>query len=136
MPDYVKYMFEEYGYWRKQGRRGFIEFKFYYWEHLDNAINFIEDLPVYQSMPFVGMPGTPSYTPPSAKQLTLPMRRIPSEACGGFHEVRFLHKHEFTAFAPLNVPRLCKTTCVSQRIKRDPICSKLLTSRCKVMIFS
>jgi len=87
IPDYVKHMFEEYGYWRKQGRRGFIEFKFYYWEHLDNAINFIEDhLPVYQNMPFVGMPGTPSYAPPSAKQLTLPMRRIPSEVCGGFHE--------------------------------------------------
>ncbi|KAI0300287.1 hypothetical protein BC826DRAFT_668893 [Russula brevipes] len=41
IPDYVKHMFEEYGYWRKQGRRGFIEFKFYYWEHLDNAINLL-----------------------------------------------------------------------------------------------
>lgn len=88
IPDYVKYLFEEYGYWRKQGRRGFIEFKFYHWEQLFDAINFINGLPVYQEMSFVGMPGTPSYAPPSAKQLTLPLRNIASEVCAGFHEVR------------------------------------------------
>jgi hypothetical protein len=89
IPEYAKCMFEEHDYWRKRGGRGFIEFKFYYWEHLFNAINVIEGLPVYQDMPFDGMPGTPSYTPPGAKQLTLPLRKIPSEACVNFHEVRF-----------------------------------------------
>lgn len=81
-------MFEEYDYWRKLGARGFIELKFYYWEHLFNAIKVIEELPVYQDMPFAGMPGTPSYTPPGAKQLTLPLRKITAEHCVRFHEVR------------------------------------------------
>jgi len=89
IPEYVKCMFEEYDYWRKQGVRGFIEFKFYYWGHLFNAINSIEELPVYKDVLFVGMPGTPSYTPPGTKQLTLPLRKIPSEGCVNFHEVRF-----------------------------------------------
>lgn len=82
-------MFEEYDYWRKRGGRGFIEFKFYYWEHLFNAISAIEQLPVYEEMTFVAMPGTPSYVPSSAKQLTLPLRKISSEACVNFHQVRF-----------------------------------------------
>jgi hypothetical protein len=44
---------------------------------------------VYQETTFVAMPGTPSYVPSSAKQLTLPLRKIPPEACVNFHEVRF-----------------------------------------------
>ena len=92
-------MFEEYDYWRKRGgRRGFIEFKFYYWEHLFNAISAIEELPVYQEKTFVAMPGTPSYVPSSAKQLTLPLRKIPSEACVNFHEVRFFKLPESIYF--------------------------------------
>lgn len=92
IPEYARCMFEEYDYWSKRERdgRGFIEFKFYYWEHLFRAINVIEELPIYQDMPFVGMPGTPSYAPPGAKQLTLPLRKIPSEHCVNFHEVRSL----------------------------------------------
>lgn len=89
IPEYTKCMFEENDYWRKRGARGFIEFKFYYWEHLSNAISAIEELPVYQEMTFAAMPGTPSYVPSSAKQLTLPLRKIPTEACVNFHEVRF-----------------------------------------------
>jgi len=91
-------MFEEYDYWRKLGVRGFIEFKFYYWEHLFNAISAIEELPLYQDMSFAAMPDTPSYVPPNAKQLTLPLRKIPSEACVNFHEavqdyMRFTENH-------------------------------------------
>ncbi|KAI9512409.1 hypothetical protein F5148DRAFT_1279748 [Russula earlei] len=92
-------MFEEYDYWRKQVRRGFIEFKFYHWDQLSSAISFIEKLSVYHTMPFVGMPGTPSYAPPSAKQLNLQLRRIPSEVHVGFHEavqhhMRFTENHK------------------------------------------
>lgn len=79
-------MFEEHDYWRKRGGRGFIEFKFYYWEHLFNAISTIEQLPVYEEVTFVAMPGTPSYVPSSAKQLSLPLRKISPEACVNFHE--------------------------------------------------
>ena len=89
IPEYAKCMFEEYDYWRKRGGRGFIEFKVYYWEHLSNAISAIEQLPEYEEMTFVAMPGTPSYVPSSAKQLTLPLRKIPPDACANFHEVRF-----------------------------------------------
>ena len=89
IPEYAKCMFEECDYWRKRGGRGFIEFKFYYWEHLFNAISAIEQLPSYDEVTFVAMPGTPSYVPSSAQQLTLPLRKIPSDACVNFHEVRF-----------------------------------------------
>jgi hypothetical protein len=88
IPDYVQCMFKEYDYWRKRDRRGFIEFKFYHWDQLFGAISFIEKLPVYDEMPFVGMPGTPSYAPPGAKQPTLPLRRLPSQGHVFFHEVR------------------------------------------------
>jgi len=88
MPDYVRHMFEEYDYWRKRDRRGFIEFKFYHWDQLFGAISFIEKLPVDEEMPFVGMPGTPSYAPPGAKQLTLPLRRLPPQGHVLFHDVR------------------------------------------------
>jgi hypothetical protein len=80
-------MFKEYSYWKKRGKRGFIEFEFYRWEHILEAIRFIEGLPVYEEVPFVGMPGTPSYAPPGTKQLTLPLRRISSEAFPRFKEV-------------------------------------------------
>jgi hypothetical protein len=118
IPEYAKCMFEEYDYWRKLGARGFIEFKFYYWEHLFNAIKVIEDLPVYQDMPFDGMPGTPSCTPPGAKQLTLPLRKITTEHCVSFHEVRsFSQQPESAFFGSLKLPRLCKTICALRRTK-------------------
>ena len=88
IPDYAKCMFKEYGYWRKQGKRGFIEFKFYSWQQLYDAIGFIEKLDTYNESPFIGMPGTPSYSPPSVKQFPLPLRRIPPKDCAGFNEVR------------------------------------------------
>lgn len=98
IPEYAKCMFEERDYWRKRGGRGFVEFKFYYWEHLFNAISAIEQLPAYDEMTFVAMPGTPSYVPSSAKQLTLPLRKISSDACVNFHEavqdyMRFTENH-------------------------------------------
>jgi len=86
IPDYSKCMFEEYGYWRKRGKRGFIEFKFYSWQQLDDTISFIEKLEAYGEFPFIGMPGTPSYSPPSVKQFPLPLRRIPPKDCAGFNE--------------------------------------------------
>jgi hypothetical protein len=98
VPEYAKCMFEEYDYWRKLGARGFIELKFYYWEHLTNAIKAIEELPVYQDMPFVGRPGTPSYTPPGGKQLTLPLRKITTEHCVRFHEVRSVFKSSLLSY--------------------------------------
>lgn len=81
-------MFEEYGYWRRQGKRGFIEFKFDSWRRLYDAINFIEKLDTYAEFSFIGMPGTPSYSPPNVKQFPLPLRRIPPKDCPGFNEVR------------------------------------------------
>ena len=88
IPDYSKCMFEEYGYWRKQRKRGFIEFKFYSWQQLDDTISFIEKLETYSDFPFTGMPGTPSYSPPSVKQFPLLLRRISPKDCAGFNEVR------------------------------------------------
>jgi hypothetical protein len=85
IPEYVKCMFEEYDYWRKGIKRGFIEFKFYYWEHLFNAIKVIEGLDIYDEMPFVAMPGTPSYAPPGTKQ-SLQLRKILPESCVNLHE--------------------------------------------------
>jgi len=87
IPDYVAHMFKEYSYWKKRGKRGFIEFEFYRWEHILEAIRFVEELPVYEEVPFIGMPGTPSYAPPGTKQLTLPLRRISSEAFPRFKEL-------------------------------------------------
>jgi hypothetical protein len=89
IPDFVKCMFDEYAYWIKKGKRGFIEFKFYYWEQLFSTISFIEGLTPYEEAPFVAMPGTPSYNPPGAKQIPLPLRKIPPKDCTEFHEVRF-----------------------------------------------
>jgi hypothetical protein len=88
VPEYAKCMFEEYGYWRRQGKRGFIEFKFDSWRRLYDAINFIEKLDTYAEFSFIGMPGTPSYSPPNVKQFPLPLRRIPPKDCPGFNEVR------------------------------------------------
>jgi hypothetical protein len=105
IPDYVKCLFEEYGYWREQGKRGFIEFKFYYWPQLFNAIDLIEKLTPYQETSFVGMPGTPSYTPPGAKLPSLPLRRIPSKDCADFHEVRFSSDLSPPHFASLRLPK-------------------------------
>lgn len=82
-------MFEEYGYWRKQGKRGFIEFKFYFWEQLSNAIKTTEKLAPYDHVHFVAMPGTPSYNPPGVKQFPLPLRKITPTDCADFNEVRF-----------------------------------------------
>ncbi|KAH9179231.1 hypothetical protein EDB89DRAFT_785075 [Lactarius sanguifluus] len=87
VPDYVAYLFAEYDYWRKRDKRGFIEFEFDNWQRLFNAIRFIEELPVYKDEPFVAMPGTPSYAPPGAKQLTLPMRKISREVFDRFNGV-------------------------------------------------
>ena len=87
IPDYAKCMFEEYDYWRNQDKRGFIEFKFYSWQQLYDTISFIEKLETYDEFHFVGMPGTPSYSPPSVKQ-SLPLRRISPKDCAGFNEVR------------------------------------------------
>jgi len=98
-------MFEEYGYWRKQGKRGFIEFKFYYWGQLFSAIDLIEKLTTYEEIPFVGMPGTPSYSPPGAKQLLLPLRRIPYKDCPGFHEVCFSSDSNPPLFVSLRSPK-------------------------------
>lgn len=105
IPDYVKYLFEEYGHWRKQGKRGFIEFKFYYWGQLFNAIDLIEKLTPYEEIHLVGMPGTPSYTPPSAKRPSLPLRRIPSKDCADFHEVRFSSDSNAPLFVSLRLPK-------------------------------
>lgn len=88
IPDYAKCMFEEYDYWRNQGKRGFIEFKFYSWQQLHDTISFVENLEICDEFHFVGMPGTPSYSPPSVKQFPLPLRRIPPKDCAGFNEVR------------------------------------------------
>ncbi|KAI0304425.1 hypothetical protein B0F90DRAFT_1889627 [Multifurca ochricompacta] len=84
IPDYVTHMFKEYSYWKKQGKRGFIEFEFDRWEQLYAAISFIEDLPIYIDAPFVGMPGTPSYAPPVRS----------SSPChyAKFNEVRFMRR--------------------------------------------
>jgi hypothetical protein len=79
-------MFEEYGYWRKQGKRGFIEFKFYFWEQLSNAIKLIEALTPYDNVHFVAMPNTPSYNPPGVKPFPLPLRKIAPKDCANFHE--------------------------------------------------
>lgn len=88
VPEYAKCMFEEYGYWRRQGKRGFIEFKFESWRQLYDAIDFIEKLDTYAEFSFIGMPGTPSYSPPNVKQFPLPLRRIPPKDCPAFDEVR------------------------------------------------
>lgn len=88
IPEYAKCMFEEYGYWRRQGKRGFIEFKFESWRQLYDAIDFIEKLDTYAEFSFIGMPGTPSYSPPNVKQFPLPLRRIPPKDCPAFDEVR------------------------------------------------
>jgi hypothetical protein len=89
IPGYVTHMFKEYNYWRERGKRGFIEFEFFRWEQVFEAIKFIEEFPVYEDVPFVGMPGTPSYAPPGAKQLFLPQRKIPPDVFSRFNEVRF-----------------------------------------------
>ncbi|KAI9443213.1 hypothetical protein H4582DRAFT_2118176 [Lactarius indigo] len=66
VPNYVAHLFAEYDYWKKRGKRGFIEFEFDSWQRLFDAIRFIEELPVYKDEPFVAMPGTPSYAPPGS----------------------------------------------------------------------
>jgi hypothetical protein len=87
VPNYVAHLFAEYDYWKKRGKRGFIEFEFDNWQRLFDAIRFIEELPVYQDEPFVAMPGTPSYAPPGAKQLTLPLRKVSREVFDKFNGV-------------------------------------------------
>ena len=89
VPNYVAHLFAEYDYWKKRGKRGFIEFEFDSWQRLLDAIHFIEELPVYKDEPFVAMPGTPSYAPPGVKQLTLPLRKIPREFFERFNGVCF-----------------------------------------------
>ena len=92
VPNYVVHLFAEYDYWKKQGKRGFIEFEFENWQRLFDAIRFIEGLPVYRDEPFVAMPGTPSYAPPGAKQLTLPLRKVSPEAFDKFNGVCFIRR--------------------------------------------
>jgi hypothetical protein len=89
IPGYVTHMFKEYSYWKERGKRGFIEFEFFRWEQVFDAIRLIEELPICEEVPFAGMPGTPSYASPGAKQLTLPQRRISPEVFPMFNEVRF-----------------------------------------------
>ncbi len=89
MPNYVAHLFAEYDYWKKEGKRGFIEFEFDTWQRLFDAIRFIEDLPVHKDEPFVAMPGTPSYASPGAKELFLPLRKVSREIFDRFNEVCF-----------------------------------------------
>jgi len=42
---------------------------------------------VYKDEPFVAMPGTPSYAPPGAKQLNLPLRKVSREVFDRFNGV-------------------------------------------------
>ncbi|KAI0269831.1 hypothetical protein BC834DRAFT_573382 [Gloeopeniophorella convolvens] len=87
MPDFCVYMFKEYGYWKRQGKRGCMEFEFDRWEDLFEAIRLVEGFPTYGEMPFVAMPGTPSSTLPGGRQLTLPLRRAPQEELFKFAQV-------------------------------------------------
>jgi hypothetical protein len=104
IPGYVVHMFKEYSYWKGRGKRGFIEFEFFRCEQVIEAIRLIEELPVYEEVSFAGMPGTPSYAPPGAKQLTLPQRKIAPEVFPRFHEVRL---HETVSLASLKLPPAC-----------------------------
>lgn len=59
-PEYTSYLFKEYLWHKRQGRRGFMEFHFEKFEELFEAIAFVEGLPVTGEAMFCAMPGTPS----------------------------------------------------------------------------
>ncbi|KAI0061696.1 hypothetical protein BV25DRAFT_1886486 [Artomyces pyxidatus] len=80
MPEYAAYMFKEYAYWKTKGKRGCMEFQFDRWEELYEAIKVIEAQPIYEEVPFCGMPGSPSYAGyvpgEGSVAIKLPRRRV------------------------------------------------------------
>ncbi|KAI0781962.1 hypothetical protein C8Q75DRAFT_789147 [Abortiporus biennis] len=63
MPDYCEEMWDQVNHWRSrgaEGKGGFIEFYFENFQQLFDAVETIENMPIFAYAPFVGMPGSPS----------------------------------------------------------------------------
>ncbi|KAI0039676.1 hypothetical protein FA95DRAFT_1528321, partial [Auriscalpium vulgare] len=108
MPEYTAYMFNEYEHWRYRGKRGCMEFQFDRWEELFQTIQFIEALPVYTQVPFVGMSGSPSfggYTNGVQSPIDLPLRKVVSGQEQGFVTAVDSHMHFTTNESRPNLQR-------------------------------